>query len=821
MPTAAARTPARKGRAILAMLTLLLGGVAMVATASPASALSSFAITVTSPEPLIAGATGFLDVTVYNAGPDVSDQTVLEVEVPEGLTAIGSSQCVEPNGCTIGGFGLLNVGESETRRIMVDIDPSYVVDNGGGAAAAEASIQTSIDYDAGAQSNNRLVSIGELSDLRISRYVNPPVADAGQPVSYTIDVDNFGPSTARDVTIADTLLGAGSGVAISSCAFSVAQGGGIITQFNCTTGPFFVSQFGTDIGTLRTDELIPVGVVDAPDPTPDFVGGRMRAAFFITSAEGVSLDNQIRVTSATDDPNLADNLTDVAHSFQAVADLSVTATPDLTAPAPGDTVTYTVEATNNGSSTAGNVVVEHHVPAGLDVVSATSTAGSCTTGTSGDSEDPVECLLGTVGPLDSPPEPIPATETITVEAIVTGEPGDELVSETAISSATPDRDNADDVVESVITVGEPNLAFNSVEPARLFDTRTGAGGVPVGRVPANTSLVFDVGGVAGVPSGAEAVALNVTVTGPLAGGNLVVFPCDDPGGAASNLNFATGQTVANAVLVQVDGADEVCFRSTAAAHVIADVSGFFVSGNGFNAMTPVREFDTRNGSGGVPVGPLTTGTVLTFDVTGVNGVPSSGVAAVALNVTAATPGTSGHVTVFPCGEVPNTSSVNHRPGATVPNLVIAPVSPDGTVCFRSSGTTHLVVDASGWFDEATGLVPLNPSRVFDTRNGLGGVPATRVLSGAELEVDVTGRFGVPDDGVGAVILNVTAVAPLGNGHVTVYPCGDRPLTSNLNYLAGRTVPNAVLAPVSPDGTVCFSSFAATHLVVDISGYVEG
>jgi hypothetical protein len=55
----------------------------------------------------------------------------------------------------------------------------------------------------------------------------------------------------------------------------------------------------------------------------------------------------------------------------------------------------------------------------------------------------------------------------------------------------------------------------------------------------------------------------------------------------------------------------------------------------------------------------------------------------------------------------------------------------------------------------------------------------------------------------------------------VDPCGERPLTSNVNFVAGATVPNAVIAPVSPDGTVCITSTAATYLVVDVFGYLDG
>jgi hypothetical protein len=45
-----------------------------------------------------------------------------------------------------------------------------------------------------------------------------------------------------------------------------------------------------------------------------------------------------------------------------------------------------------------------------------------------------------------------------------------------------------------------------------------------------------------------------------------------------------------------------------------------------------------------------------------------------------------------------------------------------------------------------------------------------------------------------------------------------PLASNLNYLAGQTVPNAVIAPVSATGTVCFYSLRQADIVVDINGW---
>jgi hypothetical protein len=69
-----------------------------------------------------------------------------------------------------------------------------------------------------------------------------------------------------------------------------------------------------------------------------------------------------------------------------------------------------------------------------------------------------------------------------------------------------------------------------------------------------------------------------------------------------------------------------------------------------------------------------------------------------------------------------------------------------------------------------------------------------------------------------VSLNVTAVNPIADGYVTAYPCGDRPLVSSLNYVKGQIVPNAVIAPVSANGEVCFYSLADTFLIADVNGW---
>jgi hypothetical protein len=70
-----------------------------------------------------------------------------------------------------------------------------------------------------------------------------------------------------------------------------------------------------------------------------------------------------------------------------------------------------------------------------------------------------------------------------------------------------------------------------------------------------------------------------------------------------------------------------------------------------------------------------------------------------------------------------------------------------------------------------------------------------------------------------VILNVTVTEPATAGFVTVYPCGlTRPTASNINFVAGRTVANAVVATIGGNGEVCLYTSTATHLVADVNGY---
>jgi hypothetical protein len=222
------------------------------------------------------------------------------------------------------------------------------------------------------------------------------------------------------------------------------------------------------------------------------------------------------------------------------------------------------------------------------------------------------------------------------------------------------------------------------------------------------------------------------------------------------------------------------------------------------------------------------GEQLTSPFGAVLGVPQNATA-VALNVTVVTPSGAGFITVWPCGVPrPLASNLNFVAGDVVPNGVIASVGSNGSVCFYSSSATDVIVDVAGWF-EGSAYTGATPARLVDTRDNTGGPPG-RTDANSPLTINVTnlsvldaaGAATTIPENIGAVALNVTVVSPASAGFITVWPCDvARPLSSNVNYVAGQVVPNGVVAPVSADGTVCLFSLSPTDVVVDLAGWFPG
>ena len=102
------------------------------------------------------------------------------------------------------------------------------------------------------------------------------------------------------------------------------------------------------------------------------------------------------------------------------------------------------------------------------------------------------------------------------------------------------------------------------------------------------------------------------------------------------------------------------------------------------------------------------------------------------------------------------------------------------------------------------FVPMEPTRVFDTRTGLGGTigPVTNGQTFSVLIAGVSdGTITVPAEAVAAVI-NVTYVGANGPGYITLYPSGGtRPNASNLNKVGAGPVPNLVSVKIGAFGEI--------------------
>ena len=129
-------------------------------------------------------------------------------------------------------------------------------------------------------------------------------------------------------------------------------------------------------------------------------------------------------------------------------------------------------------------------------------------------------------------------------------------------------------------INEPGLAFHTVTPCRMVDTRNAVG--PLGGPALQPGArVFVLTGLCGVPATAKTLSVNLTVTQPATLGYLSLLPGDDklvlPGTSA--INFAAGQTRANNAtpLLAYDGNGgiKVINGGSGSVHFILDVNGYF------------------------------------------------------------------------------------------------------------------------------------------------------------------------------------------------------------------------------------------------------
>lgn len=382
------------------------------------------------------------------------------------------------------------------------------------------------------------------------------------------------------------------------------------------------------------------------------------------------------------------------------------------------------------------------------------------------------------------------------------------------------------------STSQGNTEFTSLTPVRVVDTRptySGSRVVTQMKVGPESPLCVKIAGSGGVPLGASAVAMNVTATETVGAGFVTVYAGDATRPTASSLNYVDNDTAANMVVTKLDSSGQACFFTSTPAHLVVDVTGWFASGSSYNAVTPNRVFDTRPGTTGlrnVTQRKLDPTNVLEVQVTDLGAagaiVPSSGVGAIAVNLTVTETTGAGYVTVYDCGTRPLAASLNYASGQTIANAVISKVSGTGTVCVYSSVAAHVIADVVGWFSSSGTYTATTPVRFADTRaseaDGIRPVSKGKIGPSNTLTVGSVNVGPLPSS-VKGLSLIITVDSTEGAGFVTVYPCGTRPNASSLNFSVGATRSNSVIIPTSATGDVCYYSMTSTHLIIDLVGYL--
>lgn len=361
-------------------------------------------------------------------------------------------------------------------------------------------------------------------------------------------------------------------------------------------------------------------------------------------------------------------------------------------------------------------------------------------------------------------------------------------------------------------------------PVRAVDTRTGVGGRR-GALRSGQAWTLPVIGRTGVPTGAIALLARVSVSSASRQSALRIGPSgDDSAAVVIETGPGTTQTTVAVLRIGADGAVVLRFDQ-GSVHVAIDVLGWLTpeATGGLVPLPATRVLDTRVGTGGAR-GPLTSRRAVQFTVSGRGGVATGDALALLQVTTTATTG-NGTATVWPSGAAkPTTPAAQFETRRATSTLVPVAVGGDGKVNLAmSAGSSHVLVDVVGVVraGAAQRVVAVPVTRVVDTRSGVGA--ARQRLGTTPLVLALAGAAGLPETGVAAVLLQLTATRASTTTALTVHPTGQpRPDTAHLSVSPGRVVTNLVLAALGADGGVVVHNQAgSTDVAVDVVGYVPG
>jgi uncharacterized repeat protein (TIGR01451 family) len=337
--------------------------------------------------PLQPGQLVSFDINVNNKGPSRATDVIVTETLPPELTFVSADPA-----CTVAGqvvtcrVETLNSGDSTSFEVT-----AYV-----GLSAEEEIVNTasvtSDTPDPVPPDNTTTVRVPVAkADLAIEKSVTPDTLIAGAEAEYTLVITNNGPDAAMNTTVTDTLP---EGQTWVSGDPACAPEGPLVT---CVAGTL---QPGDQVTYRITVEI--GASVDEP------------------------LENTAKVTSTTPDPVPENNEDTAIVPVKGVTDLKITKMASNATPSTGSQVMYTLVITNNGPSDATGVTVTDPGAAGLTLVAATPTQGTCSL-----PEGKISCELGKLAARGSAQVLVTANvaqemsgQPITNKATVTGDQED-------------------------------------------------------------------------------------------------------------------------------------------------------------------------------------------------------------------------------------------------------------------------------------------------------------------------------------------------------------------------------------------------------------
>jgi len=379
---------------------------ASTTVALPTPAQLNVVKTITTPS-VHAGASASLVITVENQGELSTNAVTLTDSIPAGFTPttvetnVGTCSVTTQISCAL---GIMIGGEIATISITGMTDAT-LADGTVLNDSAYATDGVTASGDTGA------ITVAAASQLIVTKGTTTPSPVAGLPLEYRVQVQNLGPSAARNAVIDDDLPAGTTLVTIpDGCTLTG-------NHLSCALGTLAANQTTTVTYSLITPAA----------------GGTIN-----NSATASSDSTPIQATQATDTAT-----TDLAKR----TDLVIVQQSSATTLISGDTVTLTFTVTNNGPSTATNVIVRNTPPNGL----AYRTDGTDTVSPVGTNRlTPNNAAFWDIGTLAPG-----ASAQATIRATLTGSPGGYPNSVTITGTDTDSNALNNSAVVSLVIPGPP------------------------------------------------------------------------------------------------------------------------------------------------------------------------------------------------------------------------------------------------------------------------------------------------------------------------------------------------------------------------------